>query len=310
MHGWIKFFKDNLGKFFIVGFLLIIWQTLQISSSALSPVDISNMRPVEAIRREAKSIIKPGDVVFLSTQNKIIQQTIDQSGASVHKFDSTDETGFNAALQQVLDEYCNQDQKQDKPAIYFIWSNDNKLSAMELSQAARGLNFFFSFQAVLPYKGSDAFAIDKFLRLQPKENIIRRYCEVKRLAGTRQVLLTIDASEFSPWIGSVVTGNITWLANDPIRKMTNSDYAVKDMPPLVTFDVYWMSQLYSNFYWSFENQDLAAYDLAVGQAKAENYLVLVDRHAKLGITALRYLKECDHDQSIPQSQLFRQICIK
>jgi hypothetical protein len=310
MQIWINYLKNNIGKFTILALFIILWQTLQISASSSLDEEYSKNRHIDVIRQVSQSIIKPGDIVFLSSHNALIQQAVDRLGASVFKFDSIDAIGFEAVLIQVLDKYCDLDQEQDKPAIYFIWTLDNKQTIMELSNAARGLNFLFGFQALLPYKGSDVFVIDNILGLQPKKNIIHRYCEANKLSGTRQVLLVVDANEFSPWIGSVITGRITWLASDPARNMINSDFAVKDRPPLVSYDVYWSKQLNSNLFWTFENQDMAAYELSVEQAKTQNSLVLVDRQAKLGITALRYLKECDNEQSTIESELFHQVCIK
>jgi hypothetical protein len=309
MQKLIKFLKSNYGNIFILAFFLVLWQTLQISASTVLD-NYSTMRQFGSIEEAAKDILKPDDIVFLSSKNEYVRNAVSQTGASEYKFDSIDSNGFETALLQVLNKYCTAGTVLDKSNTYFIWTMDNKQTTMEMSKAARGLNFFFTFQALLPYQGSDAFAIDKILRLQPKVNMIRRYCEANKLSGTKSVLLIVDAKDFSPWIGSVVTGHITWLASDPTRTFSNSNYIVKDMPPLVTYDVYWLGQLYSNPSWSFENQDNAAYKLSVEQINTRNSVVFVDRQTGLGSIALRYLKECPIEQSSLASDLFRQLCFK
>ncbi len=310
MHKLKSSLKSNFGRILILVLFIIIWQILQFSASSQLDEESSKNRATGAIRQASQNIIKSDDIVFISSHNASILQDVEQIGVSFYEFDSGDTNGFNTALLEVLDKYCSTNWAQGNHDAYFIWTMDNNQTTMDLSNAARGLNFFFTFQAVLPYEGSNAYAIDKFLRLQPKENIIQRYCEAKRLTITTPVILIIDANEFSPWIGSVISGRVTWLANDPIRKMTNSDYTIINMPPLRTYDVYWLAQLYSNPTWSFENQDMAAYELAVKQGKTQSSIVLVDREARLGITASRYLQKCDNKKTQFESKLFRQMCLK
>ena len=310
MHSWITITKNNISQFTLLVLFIFLWQTLQISSSTIFNDEDAKNRQIDVIRKVSPSIIKAGDEVILSTHNVYIRKDINQLGASLYEFDSIDPIGFENKLIQILDKYCKNNQEKDNPAYYFIWTKDNNSTTMELSKATRSLNFFFVFQALLPYQGSEAFAIDKILRLQPKENMIRRYCEANKFSGINQGLLIIDANEFSPWIGSVEIGKFTWLANDPTRKMTNSDYSVIDMPPLVTYDVFWLGVLYTPNYWTFENQDTEAYEQVVNQIKGQNGIVLMDRKAALGITSTRFVKECDREKVLLESQLFRQMCLK
>jgi hypothetical protein len=179
-----------------------------------------------------------------------------------------------------------------------------------LGSVARALNFLFAFEAVLPYRGADALAIDKFLRLQPKESVFQSYCEAAELAGDRPVLVILDSDAFSPWIGSVVTGRVTWLAASPERHMVESQFAVAGMPPLLTYDVFWLSQVPYFGRWEFPNQDKAAYELAVANSRARDSLVLVDREAMLGTIARSHLAECRGGEPLLKSRLFRQMCFK
>jgi hypothetical protein len=303
--------SGRIGQFAILVLFVILWQTLQIATTrSLLGEEHTADRQINVISEVSKRIIKSGDIVFLSTKSAVIGTELDNLGASVNRFNSNDATGFDTQLILVLDRFCNLDQEMMPPVTYFVWTVDSQQTIMELSNAARGLNFYFYFQALLPYKGSNAFAIDKVLRLQPKENLIHRYCEAKKIAESKPVLMVIDGKEFSPWIGSVKTGQITWLSSNPIRQMQNSDYVVIDMPPLATYDVYWMGQIYSKPYWSFENQDTEAYEKAVELIKAQNGIVLVDRQAELVVPAKNFITECDNAQSLLQSQLFRQMCLK
>jgi hypothetical protein len=139
---------------------------------------------------------------------------------------------------------------------------------------------------------------------------MERYCEALRVAGDAPVIVILDAGRFSPWIGSVVTGPITWLASGPERKMSTSDFAVNGMPPLVTYDVYWMGQLQGVPSWTFSNQDMAAYEQVVQAGSANGSVVLVDQDARLGATALRYLRDCRPEETSLRSSLFHQMCFQ
>lgn len=304
-----KIFKNNLGNIAFLILLVILWQSLQVASSINIDGEAETSREIDAIRRASPDIIKPGDIVILTSENPQIRKDIDLLGASIHQFIPTDTNGFQLELTDVLQSYCNSDKDPSEP-VYFIWTQDNKQSAMELSNAVRDLNFFFSFQALLPYEGSSAFAIDKLLRLHPKENMIQRYCEVSALSGNNRVMVVIDANDFSPWIGSVNIGRITWLASNPTRKIEKSDFSVEDMPPLIGYDVYWLGVLDNGFVWTYENQDTNAYNQAVDQIKSQNGIVLMDRKATLSDLAGRFVKECDKETVLLESQLFRQMCLK
>jgi hypothetical protein len=310
MFRWINNSKEKFAGLIILALLVILWQSLRFASSYSPYPEYAKNRHLEAVRQVSPSILKPGDNVFLSTQNSSIQEAIARSGANVYKFDSKDTAGFDAALLKVLDERCRLDPGQAQSGAYFIWTKDNELAAMDLSHAARNLNFFYFFQAVLPYRGADAFAIDDILRLQPKEGLIDRYCEARRLGVNKQVLMIIDTNDFSPWIGSVKTGPVTWLASDPTRNMAVSDFAVKDLPPLLTYDVYWMGQLSFIPYWTFTHQDRAAYEEAVKQAKSQGSVVLVDKGLKLGASTQTFLEQCASGQPPVKSKILRQMCLR
>jgi len=305
-----KFIKNNLGRIAFFTLLVFLWQSLQIASSIILNGEAATTRVVDAIRQVSPDIIRSGDIVLLSTQNALVQNDIDRLGALTYKFNPKDNDGFQIVLAEVLQSYCNLGKGQNKPLIYFIWTQDNKQTAMELSSAVRTMNFFFTFQALLPYEGSSAFAIDKMLRLLPKEKMIKRFCEATELTGNNQVVLVLNENEFSPWIGSVNIGRITWLSGDPDRKMFTSDFIVKDMPPLIGYDVYWLEALNKGFSWSFVNQDTEAYEKAVKHLKTQNGIVLVDSEIELGSTATRFIKECDRNQVLVESQLFHQMCLK
>ncbi len=92
--------------------------------------------------------------------------------------------------------------------------------------------------------------------------------------------------------------------------MTESEFAVQDMPPLLTYDVYWMGQVPMVPRWTFENQDMAAYERAFQIGKAYDGVVLVDQKASLGDTALRFLRKCRPDETWIESSLFQQMCFQ
>jgi len=310
MRSWMARLEPHAGLIVLFALLIVLWQALQAAASFEPDAAYAERRAADAIRQASREILHPGDRVFLSSQNSPVRQALQELRANVYLIDPPDANGVETPLLQVLDDYCQRDEAQEEQAAYWIWTMDNPRTLMLLGQAARALNFFFGFQAVLPYRGSEAFAIDKLLRLQPKDDIISSYCEAGRVAATGPVLVVLDADRFSPWIGSMATGRITWLASGPEREMAASDFAVQDMPPLLTYDVYWMGQVPLFPSWVFTNQDMAAYDRTAQMSKVQAGVVLVDRKAELGITALRYLRECRLEEASLESSLFRQMCFK
>jgi hypothetical protein len=309
MHKQMLVIKNNIGKISFLVLFVILWQTLQTASTTSIENEYLKNRQIEVLSLVSSEIFKPGDRVFLSTQNSTLQKVINGLGNSVYYFDANDAARSETELIKVMDTYCSMGKEQENPATFFIWTQDTSQTAMELSSTVRKLNFFYSFQAVLPYEGSSAYAIDKVLRLIPKQNIINRYCEATKLSGYEQIIYIIDSNEFSPWIGSMKTGRITWLASEPTRKMKISDFVVKDMPPLLGYDVYWVGTLEKGYSWTFENQDMAAFDQTVKLAKKQNSIFLIDRNTVFGNTAQRFFTECN-GVSLVDSKLFRQICMK
>jgi len=262
------------------------------------------------VLEKAQTILKPGDNVILSTGNNSFQDKLEKNDINVYSFDAKNKDDFDHQLLQILDHQCVSSTQFQSPNAYFIWTQDNKNSIMNLGPAAREMNFYFTFQAVFPYQGSDVFIIDKVLRLFPKEKILNRYCEAKRLIENNQAVIIIDKNDFSPWIGSINTSSITWLANNPIRQMKNSDFAVINMPPMITYDVFWMGQLYSEPSWSFKNQDHEAYGKAIENIKKAGGIILKDKGLPLGSVASQYLNECMNNQVTINSPQFEPLCLQ
>lgn len=306
-----SFLKNNVVKIFLLVFLFFpLWQSIMISSTVSFADDDAKNRQINTIIQISKSQLRQGNIVFLSTRNSSVSQNITHLEKSIYPFEAKDVPGFETQLTKVLNSHCSLGQDQVAPVYYFIWTQDTSQTTMDLSSAVRDLNFFFTFQTIMPYEGDSAYAIDKILRLLPKEEIINRYCEVNRISGNETAMVVMEADHFSPWIGSVNTGRIIWLASDPVRTSTTSNFVVKDMPPMISFDVFWMSRFKNGFTWTFMNQDTAAYRQDAQIIKDKNGIVLVDQNAKLGSPALNYLRDCDNGKKLIVSQIFRQMCLK
>ena len=308
--GAARWVKDRLAVLSMLATVALLWESAQAAAAVDPQQEAATTRAVEAIRRAAREIVKAHDDVFVSTPDPEIRQTLGQLGATIHELDSSNAMVTGGPLYQVLGTLCQGSHEAAGRAIYWVWTRKNDRSAVQLAPAARSLNYFFAFRAVMALEGDGAFAIDKLLKLEPKASMIRDYCEITRLSNARPAVVVLSSERFSPWIGAVVTGPITWLASSPKREMEVADFAVRDMPPLLTYDVYWMGQVPPFSSWTFANQDMAAYEEAVRGGKSADSLVLVDRGAKLGPAAMRFLKDCPVDEAPIQSSQFRQMCFK
>ncbi|NMB56246.1 MAG: hypothetical protein GYA15_16265 [Leptolinea sp.] len=262
-------------------------------------------RQANLIRDAIARSIHPGDDVFLSTADKDVRRAVEAAGAAVHAFDPTAPQDFQIQLAGLLDNHCDRAGGQD---IYLVWTDSPGRGAFELGPAVREFNFFFRFQAQLPYKGYNVYAVDKFLRLEPKAEMIARYCEAVDIAAGRDVVAILDPRAFTPWIGSVTTANVTWLAADPKRTTRLSDFAVDGLPPVSTYDAYWMGFQLMDFTWSYKNSDAEAYREVFSRPGVNDALLLIDKKTIIGLVARGFVRECDEDVAV--GRYFRRVCIK
>lgn len=259
-------------------------------------------RQADLIREEVARSIRPGDDVFLSTADGDVRRAVDAAGAAVHLFDPADAPAFTAELVNVLDTHCA---RADYPAAYLVWTGD----AADMAGPARDVNVYFRFEAVLPYEGYNVYAVANIVRLRPKTEMVARYCEAVETAAGRETVAILDPEVFTPWIGSVTTGNVTWLAAEPERVFRLSDFTVDNMPPVAAYDAYWMGITEEGFTWPFRNRDAEAYRDVFARPGAEDALLLMDKDAVIGPVAQGYVRECDDEDDFA-GKYFRRVCIK
>lgn len=301
--------RVNLGQLLLFGALLGMWLLGQSAGSFDSESGGATDRMVRALEGAIDTAIQPEDVVFLSTRNPELVQAYTRRGPNTLPLDVSGLGDRPDPILSVLEAGCGNEASAARQ-IFWVWSPDPGQLGLQWGQTARELRFFYDFQAVLRYQGDEAFAMDKLVRLLPKKYTADRYCEAKRLVGLQPAVLVLDARHFAPWIGAVITGRLTWLSSSPRREMSTSDFAVVDMPPFLAYDVYFMGQVPMLRSWIFQNRDLAAYTSAIAAAKSNGSVVLVDRNARLGAVAARFLRDCPSGQDVKASDLFTQMCLK
>lgn len=302
----IAFLQRHAGWMVLPVMLVILWLLLGRTASPAQVDPSVASRQVDLIRQAASQTIHPGDTVLLSTVEADVRRAVDATGASVRAFDPAAPADFQTQLAGLLDGYCA---ANGNPVnAYFIWTDSPGRSAFELGPAVRGLNFFFTFQTLLPYKGYNVYAVDKILRLEPKTMVTTRYCEALNMANGRDVVAILDPRMFTPWIGSVRTANVTWLAADPRRTMRLSGFTIDGLPPLSTYDAHWMGITEAGFTWTFKNRDAEAYREVFSRPGVKDTLLLIDKGAVIGTVAAGFVRECDGDAA--QGQYFRRICLK
>jgi hypothetical protein len=289
MRGLSPTLRNKAARFVLPAVLLVLYLYLRVLISSAQSDPSAAAHEVNGIRAAA-AVIKPDDVVLLSTGSAAVQQVMEQTGASVKAIDATNWPGFETDLVHVLDGYCGQ---AAAPSIYYVWTEDTPGGALELGKAARAVNFFFQFQALLPYEGYNAYAVDKILRLEPKWEAIARYCDALALAGGRDVVAILSPGDFSPWIGSMRVGRVTWLASDPTRTMTLSDFTVENLPPVTAYDANWMGITESGFTWTYNNSDAEAYREVFSRPGVKDTLLLAGNAAVIGPVTEGYVRECD-----------------
>jgi hypothetical protein len=286
--------------------LLILWLLLNSAAPPARADPSAIARQADLIRQAAASAIHPGDTVLLSTGDDAVRQSVDSTGASIRVFDPAAPVDVQTDLSTLVDGYCTSHGSHD---AYLIWTDDPGRGAFEMGSAMRGLNFFFKFQTLLPYKGYNVYAVDKFLRLEPKTAVIARYCEALNLATGRDVVAILGPRAFSPWIGMVRTAKVTWLAADPLRTMVLSDFTVGGLPPFSTYDAYWLGITESGFTWSFMHRDTEAYREVFSQPGVTDALLLMDKEAVIGLVAAGFVSECGVTDAL-EGAYFRRVCLK
>ena len=297
--------KRHGARLVLPAMLLALWLLPARAWSTAMPDPAAAARSTDLIRQAAARSIRPGDDVFLSTADGDVRRAVEDAGAVVHTFDPAAPQDFQVQLAGMLDDHCGRGGGQD---AYLIWTDSPGRGAYELGPAVRGLNFFFRFQALLPYEGYNVYAVDKILRLEPKPEMVARYCEAVDTAAGREVVAILDPRAFTPWIGSVTTGNVTWLAADPLRTTRLSDFTVDNMPPVSTYDAYWMGFQVMDFTWSYTNSDAGAFKEVFNQPGVKGALLLMDKDAVTGPVAGGYVRECEGDGSA--GKYFRRVCTK
>ncbi len=282
--------------------LLALWLLPARAWSTVKPDPAAAARSTDLIRQAAARTIRPGDDVFLSTVDGDVRRAVDAAGAAVHAFDPAGEPAFPAELVTVLDRYCA---RADYPDAYLVWTGD----AAAMAGPARDVNVYFRFGALLPYEGYNVYAMANIVRLRPKSDMIARYCEAVDMAAGREVVAILDPGAFTPWIGSVTTGNVTWLAAEPERVFKLSAFTVDNMPPVAAYDAHWMGITEEGFIWPFRNRDAEAYKDVFNRPGAEDALLLMDKDAVTGPVAEGYVRECEGDDS-EAGEYFQRVCIK
>ena len=302
--------RRNVGLLTLSILLLALWFALERAAGIRPTQAPAAERTTQVLLREMTARLRPDDLVFLSSSSASLRSAAEGAGAILYAVEASQPRDMDSSVQEVLDGRCEPGPEGSRQIIYWIWDEDQDHSPPQLGEAARQLAFVFRFQAVLSHRGDDLLAIDRLLRLVPKDKIIRTYCEAIRVSGSGPVLVILDQSLFSPWIGAVSIGNVTWLSSTPKRVMVPEDFAVKDMPPFLVYDVFWMAQVPERPTWDFVHQDTLAYTVAVRRIMESHGMILVDRGTTLGSTASVHLRECVADEHPVESELFRQMCLR
>ncbi len=296
------YFSRHIGRMVLPVIILLLWLMTDSASPSVGVDPSVVQRTSDLIQQATAQSIQPGDNVLFSTPDDSIHRSLNTTGAILREIDLKSPDAFQTELTALLDGYCSG--TMTSTAAYLIWTEN----AFTLGPAMRGVNFFFNFQAVLPYKGYNVYAVDKFLRLKPKTDVIGRYCEARKTAVGRDVVVILEPRAFSPWIGSVRMANITWLASDPLRVMLLSDFTVDGMPPVSTYDAYWLGFDTVGFPWSYKNSDAVAYREVFSHPGVKDSLLLMDKGAVIGPVAGGYVRECEVDDS--ERKYFRRVCAK
>lgn len=289
----------------VLVFLCVLWAAMQAAAKAVPGTVYGKQQQVEAVRQALSQSIKPGDEIFLASQATIIRQELESLGASIYSFTPQDQTGFETLLLKWLDRSCQHDGTLSGSKSYFVWTDDRAGTVASLGNAVRALNFFFSFEAVVPYQGSGILTSDKILLLLPREPLVHRYCEVKKLVANRPVLVVVDVNEFPPLLGSFRSGNIIWLASNESRVMHRADYEVKNLSVGQQF-ILWSPNFADS--WSFPEQETTAFESAIAEIIKQNGVILVDQDTSLGTVASKYLMKCTTEQPLLQNSSFKQMC--
>lgn len=292
--------KRHGARLVLPALLLTLWLMPARAWSTAMPHPAAAARSMGLIRQATARTIRPGDDVFLSTADEDVRRAVDAAGAAVHLFDPADAPAFTAELVTVLDTHCA---RADYPAAYLVWTND----AADMAGPARDVNVYFRFETLLPYEGYNVYAVANIVRLRPKTEMVARYCEARKLAAGREVVAILDPRAFTPWIGSVTTGNVTWLAAEPERVFRLSAFTVDNMPPVAAYDAYWMGITEEGFTWPFRNRDAEAYRDVFARPGAEDALLLMDEDAVTGPVAAGYVRECDDEDDLA-GKYFRRVC--
>jgi hypothetical protein len=283
----------------------MLWAAMQGAAKAVPGTVYGKQQQVEAVHQALSQSIKPGDEIFLASQETSVRQELETLGAGIYSFTPRDQTGFETLLLKWLDRHCQQEGTPAGGKSYFVWTDDQAGTVTALGTAVRALIFFSSFEAIVPYEGSGTLATDKILLLLPREQLVRRYCEVKKLVDDRPVLVVVDVNEFPPLLGSYRLGNITWLASNETRVMHRADYEVKNLSVAQQF-IMWSTNFADS--WSFTNQEAAAFEEAIANITGQKGLILVDRNISLGSVASKHLMDCIGEQPFLQTSSFEQMC--
>jgi hypothetical protein len=295
--------KNQLGLLVLLVSLGLFWFAMQMAGESVPDTVYSQQKQVEVLKLAVASIVKPGDSVFLSSEDANLKQELEKDGVNIYSFSPKNNVEFEVKLLSWLDQYCQPGQISGEAKNYFVWTDDTAGTVQALGNSVRGLNFFSSFEAVIPYHVIQSMVIDKIILLQPRTSLIQRYCELKALTTERPVMVIINVSEFPPLLGSFRSGQIVWLASNETRVMKRTDYEVKNLPSqLFTWSTNFAEQ------WSFTNQETDAYLAAIREIKTDDGLFLVDKNTPLGDVPSMFFKICRPAQIATDS--FHQLCLK
>jgi hypothetical protein len=305
----VRWIHANAAALMMLALSGMFWLTTRVGAGYDPEAQTDSQRTNDALVQASRDVLHSDDIVVDSTRIAPMVRILSELGVRVYTLNPNLAGTAQAALTELLRRQCSPEADQADTAMYWIWNDDGRSSADTLGPAARPLNFMFAFRAVLPYEGDAAFAIDKFLQLVPRERVIQDYCEVMQLVPEGKVIVLVSPDEFSPWIGPMTTGSITWLASEPGRTLREADLAAIDMPPLIGLDAYWVQVSYSPA-WSFTHQDQKAYEAIEQEARLRAYPVLLGRDAQLGATAASFFRECRPDEARLNSDRFRELCFR
>ncbi|HET6847183.1 MAG TPA: hypothetical protein VFH29_10145, partial [Anaerolineales bacterium] len=192
-----------------------LWLSSRLASSYDPIAGLAPTRSSSAILSAVTTLIKPGDAVLLSSEDSTLREALETQGATVVQAGPSDRQPVESFVLQQIETTCAQNSSRSATQTYWIWTGDDQRAPVQLGETARLLNFPYAFEAVLPYSGDQAFAIDRVLRLRPKDRIFGLYCAARAVAGQRSAILILDSESYSPWIRPMHTGDITWLPASP-----------------------------------------------------------------------------------------------